>query len=274
MAAFLLVAHLVLFFLYQPSHNRDWELGQEKLPRVIFSATSSLVTIDNYRNFKWTGPKEAEVNYEIQTFDLDKLQTVDFFISHFSDFEGLAHVFLSFGFNDGKHVVVSLETRREKGEEFSPLLGVLRQYEIIYVVGSENDVVGVRTGPRDERVYLYGSKITAEQAKNIFGELARKINDIYEHPRVYNTLTHNCVNELTRAIEKTTGIKFPLTWKMIFAGYFDEVLYDMGLINNSADFATVKRQHLLDNSKLNEQSETYSADIRRQIEETNKKLTD
>jgi hypothetical protein len=62
----------------------------------------------------------AQTRYETRTFDLAKLEGVDVFISHFDDFEGLAHIFLSFGFSDGEQVVVSLETRREADEEFSP----------------------------------------------------------------------------------------------------------------------------------------------------------
>lgn len=260
-----LVVYLVLVLLFRPSHNRDWELGHEELPLIEYSSTSSEIVIKNFRNFSWSDVKEADVRYESRSFDLDKLEGVDVFISHFAEFEGLAHIFLSFVFEDNKNIVVSLETRRESDESFSPVLGLLRQYEIIYVVGSEEDLVGVRTGPRNERVYLYQTKATPEQARDLFDLLAKDINDVYEKPRMYNTLTHNCTNELTRPVEKMSTVNFPITWKTIMPGYFDEVLYELELIENKVDFVTTKENSLVDNTKVDVESETYSQDLRTAI---------
>lgn len=259
---FVFFAYLILWIVFQPSHDRDWELGHESLPHITYTATSSEIFIDNYRNFSWTGVKTADVNYETRTFNLDEMTGVDVFISHFDDFEGLAHIFLSFGFSRGERIVISLETRRESDEEFSPFLGILRQFEIIYVVGSEEDIVGSRTGHRDERVYLYPTKASPEQARELFNLLVSEINDVYKKPRMYNTLTHNCTNELTRLVEKMSSVNFPLTWKTILPGYFDEVLYEMELIDSEQLFAEVKMNHLIDNTKLSAKSDSYSADLR------------
>lgn len=259
------MVYVLLVLIFRPSHDRDWELGHEQLPQIVYSATSSLVTIEHFRNFAWTEVMAADVSYETRTFDLDLLEDVDVFISHFDDFEGLAHIFLSFGFSDGEQVVVSLETRRESDETFSPLLGILRQFEVIYVVGSEADIVGVRTGHRGERVYLYPTTATPEQARRLFDELAVAINDVYQSPRMYNTLTHNCTNELTRPVEGISDVDFPLTWKTILPGFFDEVLYELELIDAQGPFAVVKGTHLLDNDALDEQSPAYSSDMREQI---------
>lgn len=257
-----LVVYLILLVAFRPSHDRDWELGHEKLPHVLYSATSSEITIENFRDFKWTGTKSADVNYVTRNFDLDKMTGVDVFISHFDDFEGLAHIFLSFTFSDDKNIVVSLETRRESDETFSPLLGILRQFEIIYVVGSEEDIAGLRTGHRNERVYLYPTKANPDQARELFNRIVVEVNDIYKTPRMYNTLTHNCTNELTRPVEAMSDVNFPLTWKTIMPGFFDEVLYELELIDTSASFPEVKEKHLIDNTKVDEKLDTYGADLR------------
>ena len=110
-------------------------MGHEALPRIVYTTTSSQVIVENFRDFVWTDARQADVRYETRTFDLEEINRVDVFISHFDEFEGLAHIFLSFGFANGQQMVVSVETRREAGEEFSPWLGLLRQYELIYVVG-------------------------------------------------------------------------------------------------------------------------------------------
>lgn len=255
-------AYLILVISFRPSHDRDWELGHEQLPKIEYSDTSSEITIQNFRNFEWTGKKEAVVNYEDKNFDLNEMVGVDVFISHFAEFEGLAHIFLSFTFSDDENVVVSLETRRESDESFSPLLGILRQFEIIYVVGSEQDIVGSRTGHRDERVYLYPAKISPEGARQLFGLIADNINGVYDKPQIYNTLTNNCTNELTRPVEQMSDVRFPLTWKTIMPGYFDEVLYELELIDTNGSFAEIKDKYLIDNSKVDEKLETYGADLR------------
>ncbi len=256
-----------LNFIFKPSHDREWEFGQEKLPRILFEDVN-VVKIENYRDFDWKKDGTADQNYITKEFDFNKLDSVDVFISHFDKFEGLAHIFLSFGFKDNGHVVVSLETRRETDEEFSPLLGILRQFEIIYVVGSERDIVGLRTNVRGERVYLYPTKATPEQAKTYFKLVAEDINAIYEKPRIYNTLTHNCVNELTRRAEQVSGLDFPIfTLESILPGYFDKVLYDLKLISTEENFEETKKHHLIQNTNVDKEKETFEKDLRRNLPE-------
>lgn len=257
----LLIIFISLQLFFRPSHDRTWELGHESLPHIAI--VDEYVKIDNYRNFTWTGPLTASSTYETRSFALNDIEGMDVVISHFSDFEGLAHIFLSFRLKDQDPISISLETRREVGEEFSPLLGILRQFEIIYVVGSERDLIGVRTEYRDERVYLYKTKATAEQARVLFTLLAEDINDVYKKPRMYNTLLRNCTNEITRRVEEMSELDFPLTWKSILPGHFDEVLYDMNIIDNSLPFSETKAWHLIKNELSDPSSSTYSADIRK-----------
>jgi hypothetical protein len=263
--ALLVAISLGIFLaLQRPSHNRDWELGQEKLPRILVEGDE--ITIQNLRDFHWTGPFLAEPNYITAQYLLSELQTVDVVISHFDEFEGLAHIFLSFGFRDGRHVSVSLETRREKDEEFSPTLGLLRQFEIIYVVGTDNDLLGVRTGPREERVYIYPTPASPEKVRELFRKLAQDINAVYEKPIFYNTLTQNCTNRLTRRVEEISDVEFPLTYKSILPGYFDEVLYEMRLIQTRGSFEETKRGAFIDNAKADPTDPEYAVKIRASLD--------
>ena len=264
---FLLIGGLLLFVIWlimqRPSHNRNWELGQERLPYISINHESGEVKIQNFRDFIWKKNERPEIRYKNIELNLTDIQTVDVVISHFDDFEGLAHIFISFGLRDGRHVTVSLETRREIGEEFSPWLGLLRQFEIIYVVASENDIIGLRTDVRDgERVYLYPTIATPEKAQELFVTLAKEIDDIYNHPKIYNTLTHNCTNEITRRVEEISDLDFPLTWKTILPGYFDEILYEMKIIPHDKSFEEIKREHFVDNSKVDYLSPDYSKQLR------------
>lgn len=253
----------VMLLVRTPSHDRDWEVGQEELPHIVFDENQ--FTIENLRDFRWTGPFDADVNYIQDSFDLQNMNSVDVVISHFSDFEGLAHIFLSFGFTDGRHISISLESRREKGEKFSPFWGLLDQFEIIYVVATDRDLIGLRTGHRNERVYIYPTVATPEQAQELFMELAENINGIYDKPVMYNTITHNCTNEITRKVEDMTDLDFPLTYKSILPGYFDEVLYEMGVIDTSKPLQEVRALSLVNNELVDEEHENFAVHVREMV---------
>ena len=111
-------------------------------------------------------------------------------------------------------------------------------------------------------MYLYPTKATGEQARELFRLLAKEVNDIYDQPRMYNTLTHNCTNELTRPVEQMSTVNFPITWKTIMTGYFDEVLYELDLIDTSTTFVDVKAKHLIDNASVDASDPDYSQSLR------------
>ena len=256
---------VLIFLAFQkPSHDRVWENGHEELPYIDIE--DKTITVTNMRDFQWSGPYTAEPNYISDTFNLDEMDTAEVIISHFADFEGMAHIFLNFGFVDGRHINISLETRREADETFSPVLGMLRQFEIIYVVGTDRDLIGVRTGHRDERVYIYPTVVSSpKKVQELFVMLAGDINDVYNEPRFYNTLVHNCTNELTKRVEDISELDFPFSYKTLLPGFFDEILYDMGLISTSNPFEITKQNSLVDNSKVDETTEDYSAQVRSHI---------
>ncbi len=256
----------VFFWLVmqRPSNNRDWEVGQERLPEIIFIGDA--VKINNYRNFLWRKDGTVEKRYETKIFKIDEINSVDVLISHFAKNEGLAHIFLSFGTVSGEHIVISVESRREIGEKFSPLLGLLRQFEIIYIVGSERDLIGLRTDVREgERVYLYPTVAPPEKAQALFREFAREINSLHLKPKIYNTLFRNCTNEITRKVETVTDLNFPFSWKTVMPGYFDEVLYEMKLIPHNKPFSEIKKEHLIDNGKVDYLADDYSEQLRKII---------
>jgi hypothetical protein len=58
--------------------------------------------------------------------------------------EAVAHVFVSFGFSDGQHVAISVEGHRLKGRPCGVISSMFRQFQLIYIIGDERDVVGLR----------------------------------------------------------------------------------------------------------------------------------
>ena len=67
----------------------------------------------------------------------------------------MAHTLVSFGFDDGQFLCVSVEARRQRWQSYSPLWGLFRSYELMFVLGDERDIVRLRTNIRREQVYMY-----------------------------------------------------------------------------------------------------------------------
>jgi hypothetical protein len=136
----LIVGYLLLIVIVRPSNNRDWSPDTERTASAVFIDNS--VKIRNVRNAQYRSTTDFDVHWEDRTYDLQKLESVWFIVEPFSDWRGPAHTFLSFGFGNSEYIAISVEIRKEKGESFSPVAGLLRQYELIYVVGDERDLIG------------------------------------------------------------------------------------------------------------------------------------
>ncbi|HIP50005.1 MAG TPA: DUF4105 domain-containing protein [Candidatus Pacebacteria bacterium] len=254
---------VICFFVFAtrtPSNNRIWEAGHDKLPHIQIKGNN--ITITNLRDFTWQEDGSSDNKYLVEYFDLSKMNSLDVVISHFDDFAGLAHVFITFGFEDGRHIVISVETRRETHEEFSPWTGLLNKFELIYVVGTERDIIGTRTDVRGERVYLYNIDADKEIVQGLFQLIAQDVNAIYDNPVFYNTLKYNCINAITRRAEEVADIDFPFSYKMLLPGFVDEILYEMDIIVKKGTFKETKIKAEIDNDAVDRNSEDFSQQIR------------
>ena len=221
-----------------PSHDRDWKTEFVVLPKVAFAGDS--MTIKNIRNFSYAADETVrEASYYDGTYDLSTLTSIWYGISHFSGY-GLAHTFLSFGFAGGKYLTISIEARQEVGESYHPLEGLLRRYEIMYVVADERDVIGLRTHVRGEKVYLYEINVGKKAATDVFLGMLGNVNEIYRNPRFYNTLTDNCTTNLLKYSRGLSWFDRMFNYRILLPGYSDELAYELGIIANDRPLADVR----------------------------------
>src|SRR5258708_12171511 len=89
-----------------------------------------------------------------KTGHLSNLRAVDFFTNYWGS-TLICHTFVSFDFGPEGYVCISIETRMTKGQAYSALAGLYRQFALYYVIGDERDIVRLRTNYRLEDVYLY-----------------------------------------------------------------------------------------------------------------------
>ncbi len=249
-----LLAYTVLVLSVQPSNHRAWSADQIKIPQTTFDG--EIVTIQNVRNTFYRSSTNYDARWEVRQFDLRQLDSVWFIVEPFSDWRGPAHTFLSFGFNNGEYIAISIEIRKQKNETFSPTKGLLRQFELIYVVGDERDLIGLRANHRKDEVYLYKVKASQSQIRTLFTSMLRRANQLGTRPEFYNTVSNNCTSNIIDHIHVIAPARIPLTYKTYFPGYSDELAYDLGLIDTDKPRAQFRAAH-----QINALAEQYANSI-------------
>ena len=261
-AAALGAALLFYYFSIFPSNDRDWSPDQARLPQAAFDGR--MVYIDNIRDFTYRSTEDYTPAWSDAAYDLDKLRTLWFVVEPFGAGKGAAHTFLSFGFSDGNYLCVSVEIRKEKGESFSPFLGLLRKYELMYVVGTERDLIGLRAAHRKDQVILYPIKAPREKIEALFVSMLKRANDLAGHPEFYNTLTNTCTTNLVRHLNEVAEKPIsPWRISVLLPGSSDKLAYDLGLIATNLPFDQAKQKfNITDRARQYAESVKFSQRIR------------
>lgn len=241
-----LIAFAVLFALLvvawrqiPASNNRDWQPDVAVAPWA--TVDGDRVTIHGVRNFDYRTETDFVPRWEDRTYDLRTLDSADLVAVYWGS-PAIAHIMVSFGFAGRDYLAISIETRKEKGESYSTLAGLFRQYELVYVVADERDVIRLRTKYRQppEDVYVYRVRAPAGSIRRVFLDYVKAMNDLRARPQHYNTLTTNC----------TTGVLLhsrvnpespPFSWKVLLSGHVPEYLYGLGRLDRSRPFADLQR---------------------------------
>jgi Domain of unknown function (DUF4105) len=243
----------------KPSNDRAWQ------PDVAQTAWAEIngddVTIHNVRNCDYRTETDFTPRWETRTVRLSQLTGIDVAINYWGS-PWIAHPIVSFQFADALPLCFSIETRKTIGQTYSALEGFYRQYTLIYVVADERDVIRLRTNYRREDIYLYHTVASAAQARGRFLEYIKTINELRDHPRWYNAITHNCTTSIRaqRAANKRT----PWDWRIILNGKADELLYERhAIVTGGLPFAELKQRSLIDDrARAADQDPDFSRVIR------------
>ncbi|MDD1606255.1 MAG: DUF4105 domain-containing protein [Methylococcaceae bacterium] len=269
-----LVGYAILFvlivsgwwFAVQPSNDRQWQADLATLP--FATVEGDFVTVHNIRNLDYRSEFDYSTAYYDKTFDLNALKGIDLFAVYWMG-PAIAHTILSFNFGEKGHLAVSIEARKELNEGYSTIKGFFRQYELIYIVADERDVIRLRTNYRkdpSEDIYLYRLQPPKENARRLFLEYIKEINELHEKPAFYNTLLDNC----TTAIWVNTRVNpthLPFSWKILLSGYLPEYIYESGGLNTKIPFEQLQQQaHINAAAKIFDKSPEFSQGIRATID--------
>jgi Domain of unknown function (DUF4105) len=237
----LFVAVVAWWISIVPSHNRPWRPEVAVMPRATIDGDH--VRITGVRDFDYRSREDFSIQYEDREIQLSHLTGLDFFVSYWS--EGpVAHTFISFIFDNAPPLSISIETRPEVGEGFDPLASLFKQFELIYVVGDERDLVRVRTNYRKETVYLYHLNGSVEDERKLLLIYLGRINELAERPEFYHLLTNSCTINIIRYLN-AAGRKGRFDIRHLLNGLIDSYLYYSGRVNTSLPFEELRRRSLI-----------------------------
>lgn len=266
---FALTAYAVLFALVlawwttiTPSNDRDWA------PDVARSVTATIdgdhLVVSNVRNFAWRSDTDFDQRWEQRTYSLSHVSSVDLILSYWAG-EAIAHLIVSFGFDDGARLDFSVETRKTRHETYSTIAGFFRQYELAIIAADERDVVRVRSNIRGEDVRIYRLRMQQLYAQALLREYVADANDLARTPRWYNTLTGNCttlVFDMIRVIRPS----LPMDYRVLLSGYLPNYAYDLGATDTSMPFKKLRElSRVHDRAVRADDDPQFSARIREGI---------
>ncbi len=234
LAGFALV--LAWWLTLKPSNDRAWQ------PDVAQTAWAEIdgdhVTIHNIRNCDYRTEGDYTPHWETRSYDLSQIRGMDIFLTYWGS-PWIAHPIVSFQFGDNDYIAMSIETRKEVGEQYSAIRGFFRYYELIYTVSDERDVVRLRTNYRKgEETYLFHTRATPEHARSTFLNYLKEINQIRNRPEWYNALTNNCTTNIAALAGEPKW-----DWRVLLNGHADQMLYERGdLATGNLSFAQLKEQ--------------------------------
>ncbi|MDA1099998.1 MAG: DUF4105 domain-containing protein [Proteobacteria bacterium] len=253
------VAALMWWSTIEPRNDRDWPLDVARLTSAEIDG--DLVQLRNIRDFVYRTETDYTPRWYDKTVDLRKLDSLDLIAVHWMG-DAIARTFLSFGF-EGEQVAISIETRKQENEAYSALAGFFRRYELYYVVADEKDLIGLRTTYRDpnEDVYLYKVRIPKEKIRQLFLQYAVTVDGLSKQPAFYNTATTYWTTNIVTNVQAIAG-EVPFSWKILFSGYFAELMYERGALDQSLPFAQLRQKSYINKRS---QAATSAADYSRQI---------
>ena len=220
------------------------------------------VTVHNIRDFIWEDENTAVEQWKSETYSLDAITSVDLLTSVWSS-PAIAHVLVSFGFSDGRHLAFSAEIRREADEEFSSIGGFFKKFEQVLIAAEERDIVKLRTNHRGEDVSLFPLQLTPEQARRLLVSYLERGNRLAAEPEFYNTITANCTTVIFQ-LARLVDPGLPFDWRVLASGYLPAYLFDLGAIDT-----TKPLDDILDEARITRRavqlppSDDYSTGIRR-----------
>ncbi|MEN8374770.1 MAG: DUF4105 domain-containing protein [Gemmatimonadota bacterium] len=243
------IALVVFLALRRPSLSRDWDEDVRILAGVEM-ADDGPVALSRVRNWRYAEDSIVSQSYLDAAFDPADIVDIWMYEQQLDDAGLIAHTFLVFEFDasygPARYLGLSVETRRESGEEYSLIGGMLRAFEVTHVWATERDLVTRRVQYLDYPLTRYRLEIPEEYRARIFVKLAQETGDLAITPRWYNTATNNCTSSLIKYVNESEPGAIPLHYSYVLTGTVDDYLERLGYLDAESALA-ITRDYLAAN---------------------------
>lgn len=231
---------LILLFVSMrtPSLERGWDEDVSVLAGID-TAPTEMITLSQIRDWRYGVNSITEKTYFDASFDPNDIVAMWMYEQQLDTSGLIAHTFVVFEFDDsygrGRYLGLSVETRREQGETYSLIGGMLRQFEITHVWATERDLVTRRVEFLDYHLTRYQLEIPTAYHAQIFRQFVEETHQLSMQPQWYNTVSNNCTSSLIKYVNESERGAIPLHYSYVLTGKMDEYLEKLGY--KRADYA-------------------------------------
>jgi hypothetical protein len=177
---------------------------------------------------------------------------------------------VSFEFHEAgepRYLVLSVEARRGPGEPYLPLLGMFRQYTKIYVLATEQDVIGLRSHVVGERVLLYPVNGSQARLETFLLAVLSDANALYREPEFYNTILDNCLTNLIKHSKIPSEVS-TINFKVLLPGRVDRLTYALNITRADSSFESARKRATVNPALRDVDDPSFSASLRCAWEDT------
>jgi hypothetical protein len=257
---------ILWFCTRKPDPNQDWESYHMQMP--IVQIEGDKVKVKNVRNFTWRTTTDFTPAYYERVYDVNLINSAYYLVVPLRGLDIVAHVFVCFGFSDGQYLAVSVEGRRPKGVPFKVLDSMFQQYQLIYAVGDERDIIGMRATIRNDPIRFYPATSTNDRKRVLFMDMLRRAHHLEDESEFYHLITNNCMNNLSDHLRCLGGRPLPSDFQLLFTGFTDRMAYDFGYIDTDLPFDKAREVFLIDDwIRSTTLDDTFSKRLREMLDQ-------
>jgi len=263
--AIVMIGGILFYFITTPSLSRNWSPDQAVMPSIHFMDKGK-VRINNIRDINYRTTRDFDLNFYDRTIKLDDVESAWLVISPFASF-GVAHTFVSFGLKDGTYLSISIEVRRKKGMRFNAVKAFFRQFEMMYVIADESDVIKVRTNTIGATVRIFPIQAEKKRVQDVFLDMLKRADKLGKEPEFYNTIWNNCTTNIIKHTKRFSDKPIPFwDYRYLIPEDIDKIAYKLNMIDTNLPYKEARKHFdISEIARASENSKDFSKAIRANI---------
>ena len=221
----------------EPSLEREWAEDVRVLSGVE-ALPGGAVRLTQVRDWRYSRNSVLSTAYHTVRYDPTDVRGLWLYEQELGFGGWIAHTFLVFEFAESygpaRWLGLSVETRREVGETYSLIGGLLKAFEVTHIWAYEEDLVTRRVELLDYPLTRHRVSIPNEYVARILKQFVDETAALAESPRWYNTLTTNCTSALISYVNEAEPGAIPWHYSFVLTGRTDDYLTRLGYLDETS----------------------------------------